>query len=220
MRLLPAILFCFAAGSLSVAAQTLPATNLLDDAKRALESGHLDAARAALDRAEAAGKPDARALDLRGLLFLEEKKLDEAVKAFRAAHALDAAIYTPQLHLGDALLREQKWEEARTAYETLKQATNVLILNERLRYAILLTYLGAKDDDEAKDALAAVVFPTETPAYYYAQAAWAFAHGDSKGGAKWMQTASKIFDEKSTAWFGRALYDFGWIKTRPPVVVD
>jgi tetratricopeptide (TPR) repeat protein len=220
MRLLPVITFCLAAGSLLAAEQNVPGRNPLDDAKRELEAGHLDAARAVLARINAEGKPDARALDLRGVTFLEENKLEEAVAAFRAAHDLDPAIYTPQLHLGDALLRQRKWEEARSAYEELLKTTNVLTLNERLRYAILLTYLGPKDDAEAKGARERVVFPTETPAYYYAQAAWSFAHGDSKGGAKWIQTGNKIFDDKSTAWFARPLYDFGWVKTRPPVVVD
>ena len=37
---------------------------------------------------------------------------------------------------------------------------------------------------------------------------------------KWMKTAEKIFDEKQTAWFARPLYDFGWIKTKPPIVLD
>ncbi len=40
------------------------------------------------------------------------------------------------------MLRQKKWEEARTIYSEMAKETNVLILSERLRYAVLLTHLG------------------------------------------------------------------------------
>ena len=220
MRLLIAILLCLTAGSLLAADQNVAGIDHLERAKRELHAGRIDAALAALDEMGKRGAPTAQMLDLQGCIYLEQKKFEEAIKAFRAAYEIDPALFTPRLHFADTLLRQGKWEEARTAYEPLLKGTNILILSERLRYAILLCYLGAKDDAGAKAALDRVPFPTETPAYYYAQAAWAFAHADGKSGVKWMRTADEIFDAKKTAWFARPLYDLGWIKTRPPLSLD
>jgi tetratricopeptide (TPR) repeat protein len=217
MWLLIPFLFCLS--PLTLFGDQVAGLNPLEQAKRELQAGRTDAAWAALDEAEKAG-PNAMALDLRGAIYLERQKYEEAAKSFQAAHELDPGLYTPQLHFADTLLRQGKWEEARGAYEPLLKSTNILILSERIRYALLMTYLGAKDDNGAKAALERVPFPTETPAFYYAQAAWAFAHGNSKPAMKWIGSADKIFDEKKTAWFARPLYDLGWIKTKPPLSFD
>jgi tetratricopeptide (TPR) repeat protein len=174
----------------------------------------------ALDQLEAAAQPTAQSLDLRGCILMEQKKLDDALAAFRAAHAADPALFAPRLHIGDALLRQQKWEEARVAYDAVMRETNILISHEKLRFGVLITHLGAGDKAGGQPAFERVTFPTETAAYYYAQAAWAFANGNKRDGEKWMRTAADIFDAKATAWFARPLYELGWIKSKPPLVTE
>ncbi|MEP6808860.1 MAG: tetratricopeptide repeat protein [Chthoniobacterales bacterium] len=212
--LLSAVLACCAA-SASLGAPT----NLLEDARREVDAGRLGAALALLNQAPPA-EASAPILTLRGILYLDQGKYDEAAADFTAASAKDPISYPPRLYLGQALLQQKKWGEARALFEEMETKTNILILNERLRYAILLTYLGAKDDAGAKAALDRLVFPTESPAYYYAQAAWGFAHDNSKAALKWLKTAEGIFDDKRVAWFARPLYDFGWIKKKPAISTD
>ncbi|MEP6821312.1 MAG: tetratricopeptide repeat protein [Chthoniobacterales bacterium] len=221
MRALIAIFACFAAIVSFAAEQKIGGADLLVEATSEARAGHLDAALASVAAAEKSGASESNVLALRGLIHLEQEKLDEAVAEFRAAHEKDPKVAGPRFHLGDALLRQKKWEDARAIYGAMEKETNVLILNERLRYAILLTFLGAKDDAGAKAALDRLVFPTESPAYYYAQAAWAFAHDSKSAAEKWLKTADKMFEQKKqTAWFARPLYDFGWIKDKPPIPLD
>ena len=201
-------------------AQPRAGADLLEVAKREFHQANLDAAGRVLDELEAAAQPTAQSIDLRGCIFLEQKKLDEALAAFRAAHAADPALFAPRLHIGDALLRQQKWEEARAAYDVVMRETNILISHEKLRFAVLMTHLGAGDKAGGQAALERVAFPTETAAYYYAQAAWAFANGNKRDGEKWMDRAGDIFDAKATAWFARPFYEFGWIKTKPPLMTE
>ena len=118
------------------------------------------------------------------------------------------------------LVSQKKWHEARRLYESAMKETKVLIIHERLRYGALIASLGANDDEGGRVAIERLPFPTESAAYYYAQAAWAFAHGAKRDGDKWIQRAEGIFPTKATAWFARPLFDFGWIKTRPPLVAD
>ena len=192
----------------------------VDAARREFQHGDFDAALAILDAVDNSGAPPAQSLDLRGCILMEQKKLDEALDAFRSAHETDRALFAPRLHIGDALLRQQKWAEARAAYDLVMQETNILISHEKLRFAVLMTYLGAGDKPAAQSALERITFPTETAAYYYAQAAWAFANGNKREAEKWMRTAGDIFDERATAWFARPFFELGWIKKKPPLATE
>jgi tetratricopeptide (TPR) repeat protein len=190
--------------------------SLLENAKNDFGAGNFDGALALLDQIDKAEKANADALDLRGVIYFEQGKFEEAKKAFRAANESNPARFLPRLHLGDVLLREKKFTEARDIYETLMRETKVQVSNEKLRYAVLLTYLFARDELHARTALERIKFPTESPAYYYAQAAWEFAHARPKEARPWITAAHRMFDPKASAWFGQPLYDFGWLKEKPP----
>ena len=220
MRALIAVFAFLASALLVTAEEKIPSADPLTVASREMLAGRPEAALAALAVGEKDGALDGKTLSLRGSIRLEQGKFEEAIADFRAAREKDMTMPSPRIHLGDAFLRQKKWEEARAAYAEVLRVTNMIILSERLSYGILLTHLAEKNEAEAKTALERVVFPTESPAYYYAQAAWAFAHDNNKAGVKWLKTADKIFDEKQIAWFARPLYDFGWIKTKPPLVLD
>ncbi len=218
MRRFLAISFCCLA-TLALAQSPLPSgVNLLEAARHNFESGKFDAAWTLLDQAARRKKESGEAIDLRGLIRMEQGKWRDAEKFFRAAHAADAHLFTPRLHLGDLLLREKKYAAARDVYADLFKEANILISVEKLRYAILLTYLAQHDEEHARQVYDKIVFPTESPAYYYAQAAWEFAHGKERDARKWLNTGNRIFDARETAWFAQPLYDLGWIKKKPQLV--
>jgi hypothetical protein len=91
--------------------------------------------------------------------------------------------------------------------------------NERLRFGVLMTYLGEHNEQGAQNALQHIGFPTQTPAYYYAQAASGFAHGQDAEAKKWINAAAKIFEASAIPWFAYPLYEFGWIKKKPPATL-
>ncbi|GEM_PF-1404072 len=210
------LLGVFVAVLLSVTT-TFAAENDLNLAAREYQKENFDAALTALDRYEKSNSPTANSLDLRGCIYLEQKKFDDAKKAFDAAHSANADLFAPRIHAGDALLREKKFDEARDLYRGLLKETNILVSSERLRYAILLTYLGEQKETEARTAYNAITFPTETPAYDYAQAAWFFAHNQKSDAEDWLKKAQKLYDADARSWFARHLYDLGWLKSKPPL---
>lgn len=191
----------------------------LDRAKEEFQDGKFAEALAALDNLEKSSGPTGRTIDLRGRILMEQGQLDEAAKLFAGAHAKDPSSLG-QLHLGDLLLRQKKYADAREAYRVATKATSLLPLYERLRFGILLTFLGEKDEAAAQQALDMIKFPSESGAYYFAQAAWAFAHEQKRDGEKWIKRADEIYSPKLTLWFKRWLYDFGWTKDKPPVSAD
>jgi tetratricopeptide (TPR) repeat protein len=216
MRLLAAsIILAASAARLLADAKQVGTGNQIEIARQNFQTGNLAAANAALDRFEKENKPTVESLDLRGSLLMEQRNFEAAAKAFDAAHVADPANFAPRIHMGDLLFRQKKFAEARGVYENLLKETNILTSNERLRFGILLTYLAERDDKRAQEALNRIPFPTQTPAYYYAQAAWAFAHGKNSEARRWIGTADRIFPAKGDSWFARPLYELGWLKEKP-----
>jgi tetratricopeptide (TPR) repeat protein len=188
----------------------------LETARKSLAADNVKAAHAALDQFEKTNKATAESLDVRGCVYMEQGNFAEAAKAFEAAHDTDGALFPPRIHAGDLLLRQKKFAEARDVYERLLIETNILTSSERVRYGILITYLAERDERGGRTALEAVNFPTQTPAYYYAQAAWAFAHDRKSEARKWIATGERVFATDTESWFARPLYELGWIKKKPP----
>jgi tetratricopeptide (TPR) repeat protein len=217
MRIFIALIFLGGAGLLAAQTSSLALSPGLEEARRNYEKGKLDEALAGLDRFEKSGVPTPDSLDLRGSIYTEQKKFDDAAKAYNDAHTMAPDVFAPRIHLCDLFLRQKKFEEARNGYLVLIKESNVLMWNERLRYGVLLTYLGEHDEKGAKATFDAITFPTETPTYYYAQAAWAFAHGKASEAEKWTGQADKIFERDMIPWFARPLYEFGWLKKKPPL---
>ena len=218
MRVFAVILLCLAIGALTSRAQNL-AASALERARQEFKQGRLETALKALEDAEQGGEPTAPSLDLRGCILVEQEKLDDAVRAFAAANAKEASDST-RVHLANALLRQGKWDDARAAYQAATKETVNLVSNERLRFGVLMTFLGAKDDPGVQLALNAIRFPTESAAYYYAQAAWSFAHDAKRDAEKWIARAEEIHPANRTAWFARPLFDCGWLKKKPPLFYD
>ncbi len=194
-------------------------SNELGVAKAQFQQGKFDAALAVLDRLEKSSRPSMESLDLRGCVYLEQGKFEEAAKAFDGSHAFKFDAFAPRIHHADALLAQKKFTEAGNEYERLIQVKSPM-WPDYARFGLLLAYLGGHEEALAKRVYAEILFPTETPAYYYAQAAWAFGHGKKSDAQKWIGSAKKIFDSGKTAWFDRALYQLGWIKKKPPPSVD
>jgi predicted Zn-dependent protease len=220
MRTTVAFLFLTTAVVRAALPQQAYIADLIDSAKSDYQNDHLDSALMKLDEHDRAKGATAESLDLRGSIALQRGELAGAEKAFSAANKLQPDLIAPRLHLGDLFLREKKYPEAQQVYQKLAQETNILTSNERVRYALLIIALASHDEAAAKSALENIKFPTETPAYYFAQAAWEFSHGDPGSAEKWIATARKIFQPRLIPWFAWPLYDLGWIKDKPapPVI--
>lgn len=219
MRVIVALIF-LAIASVSVAQKEFSAfNNELGAARSAYLKEKFDHALEVLDRSDKSSSRTAESLDLRGCIYLEQGKFEDAMKAFEAAHAIKYEAFSPRIHLADTLLHQKKFEEARIEYEKLMDY-KAPMWPDYARFGVFVTYLGEHDENLARRMLGEIVFPTETPAYYYAQAAWSFAHDKKADAQKWIGAAKKIFDPSKTGWFDRTLYQFGWLKKKPAPSVD
>ena len=68
-------------------------------------------------------------------------------------------------------------------------------------------------------------FTGDTPALYYAQAAWEYKHNNSEKAADWTGSANKIYSPALNSVFADAFYDVGWMQrpegsTAPALAFD
>jgi tetratricopeptide (TPR) repeat protein len=220
MRMIVALAFLATAG-LSFAQKEYPGlSSELGAAKQSYLRGKFEEALATLDRSDKSSGATMESRDLRGCIFMEQGKFDDAAKSFEAAHIANFNAFAPKIHRADLLLRQKKFEEAHTEFEKLANDTKAPMWPEYARFGALVCSLGEHDDAGAQQALATIVFPTETPAYYYAQAAWSFAHGKKSDALKWIDSAKRIFQADKTTWFDQWIYHSGWLKKKPAPAID
>src|SRR5207245_7690509 len=55
-------------------------------------------------------------------------------------------------------------------------------------------------------------FTGDTPALYYAQAAWEFQHNNPEKASDWTASANKIYSSALNSVFADAFYDVGWMQ--------
>src|SRR5207253_9031050 len=68
-------------------------------------------------------------------------------------------------------------------------------------------------------------FTGDTPALYYAQAAWEYKHNNPEKAADWTSSANKIYSPALNSVFADAFYDVGWMQrpegsTAPALAFD
>ena len=62
-------------------------------------------------------------------------------------------------------------------------------------------------------------FTDQTPALYYAQAAWLFQHGNSKPARQWVDSAKKLFSEEANSEFAHTLLDLSSLGQETPGII-
>ncbi len=149
--------------------------------------------------------------NLRGAIYAEQHAFEKAEDAFEKAGKLTPGDFWPQYNLAELLLMQRKYGPAAAAFKGLEvYAGHEELVQFKLVYSDLLMH----DTDAAKAVLDAMKFPADTPAYYYANAAWAFAHNDKKQGAYWTTAGLKVFGLDRCLSFYDALAQVNWVPMR------
>jgi tetratricopeptide (TPR) repeat protein len=151
--------------------------------------------------------------NLRGAIAIERGRYDEAEVDLRHALENDPKHYPAIFNLTEIPFRQKKYAEAREAMEKMLTANPK---DELVQYRIYLSYLFEGNEPQAKATLDKIVFPANTPAYYYAQAAWALKHGDQKEAASWLKSSARVFKPVQNELFASSLREVGLLPALPP----
>lgn len=165
-----------------------------------------------LDRADLLLAPTPLSLNTRGAVAIERKDFVEGERLCRAALQQDAKFFPARFNLGEIPFVKGDYAEARRIYQEILDEDE---RNELVGYRIFLTHLMEKDYETAKRLLDAMRFPSDTAAYYYAHAAWDFAHAREEKARGWIRSGDWVFPRTRNLYFADVLYDLGWMKREP-----
>ena len=84
--------------------------------------------------------------------------------------------------------------------------------DELARFRVFLTYLLEENYSDARRTIDLIPFPGDTPAYYYANAAWDFGHQRPEAAKKWIGRAYWTFIPEKCATFDDSIYELGWME--------
>jgi predicted Zn-dependent protease len=136
---------------------------------------------------------DAFLLNLQGAAYTRLKDYPAAEKSFRAALDKQPGLFAAQFNIGEIQFLQQKYREA------FEHFSSMLLRdpgNELLQFKTFLCLLQMKDEDRAKQVLARIRYPGETPAWYYSQAAWELSKGNKSKASNYLSTAKTLYRDK------------------------
>jgi len=183
-------------------------------AERAYRRRDLEGAWRLLDQIDATSPNQAVTYNLRGEILLDQGKTDEAETALRNASAADPQLLAARYNLARVPFAKKDYATARKELEALLGAISGGKEKQRerlIRYQIFLTLLLEGHEGAAQKAMDEFKMMDDSPALYYAQAAWAFQHGNPKQGNNWVANASNLYSAELNRTFAAPFSDLGWV---------
>lgn len=195
------------------------AAEKFETAEQAFQQRDYTAAKRLIDEADAADPNQPATINLRGEILLAQKDFDGAENAFKQAAKIDPKFREAQYNLAQIPFKKKDYTKARDRFEALfnntpspggdkNQAAQII------KFKIYLTLLLEGKDSRAQKMMEQFQFTGDTPALYYAQAAWEFKHNNVAKANDWIVSAKKIYSPALNLVFADSFYDVGWMQ--PP----
>ena len=186
-----------------------------EQAQQALRQRDLATALKLADEADQADPNQAATINLRGEILMQQEQFDQAEAAFKKAAKLDPKLREAQYNLAQIPFKKKEYAKARDRFETLYKRTPGGDKNqaaELIKFKIYMTLLLEGKESRAHAMMDEFQFTGDTPALYYAQAAWEFQHNNPEKAADWAASANKIYSSALNSVFADAFYDVGWMQ--------
>lgn len=149
------------------------------------------------------------ALNIRGAIAIEQKKYDEGRDFCLQALKADPNFYPARFNLCEIPFVQGKYKEARALLRNLLES---FPKDDLVKFRIYLTFLLEKDDDAAQQHRDHVPFLSDSPVYYYTQAAWEFAHGNPTAAKGWLTRGNEVFPPVRHQNYIDVFYDLRWLE--------
>src|SRR5436190_9358140 len=195
------------------------ATEKFEAAEQAFQQRDYTAAKRLIDETDAAEPNQPATINLRGEILLAQKDFDGAENAFKQAAKIDPKFREAQYNLAQIPFKKKEYTKARDRFEALfnntpapggdkNQAAQII------KFKIYLTLLLEGKDSRAQKMMEQFQFTRDTPALYYAQAAWEFKHNNAAKANDWIVSARKIYSPALNDVFADSFYDLGLLQNQ------
>ena len=191
------------------------ARSKFEQSQQALRQGDLATALKLIDEADQSDPNKPVILNLRGEILMAQQQFDQAEAAFKKAARLDPKLREAQYNLAQIPFKKKDYAKAQERFEALVNRMPGGDKNqaaELIKFKIYMTLLLAGKDTRAHAMMEEFQFTGDTPALYYAQAAWEYKHNNAEKAQDWTNSANKIYSPALNSIFADAFYDVGWIQ--------
>ncbi|HJY20005.1 MAG TPA: tetratricopeptide repeat protein, partial [Chthoniobacterales bacterium] len=168
-----------------------------------------------VDEADKVDPNQPATLNLRGEILMQQGQFDNAEVAFKKAAKLDPKLRDAQYNLAQIPFKKKEYAKARDRFETLSKRIPGGDKNQAaalLKFKIYMTLLMEGKESRAHSMMEEFQFTGDTPALYYAQAAWEYKHNNAQKAEDWTSSANKIYSPALNGVFADAFYDVGWLQ--------
>jgi Flp pilus assembly protein TadD len=204
------------------------ARSKFEQSQQALRQRDLATALQLIDEADNADPNQPATLNLRGEILMQQQQFDQAEAAFKKAAKLDPKFREAQYNLAQIPFKKKDYAKARERFEALYKRTPGGDKNqaaELIKFKVYMTLLLEGKESRAHAMMEEFQFTGDTPALYYAQAAWEYKHNNSEKAVDWTGSANKIYSPALNSVFADAFYDVGWMQrpegsTAPALAFD
>src|SRR5437762_2018304 len=204
------------------------ARSKFEQAQQALRQRDFATALKLVGEADQADPNQPLTLNLRGEILMQQQQFDQAEAAFKKAAKLDPKLSEAQFNLAQIPFKKKEYAKARERFETLYKRAPSGEKNqaaELIKFRIYLALLLDGKESRAHAMMEEFQFTGDTPALYYAQAAWEYKHNNAEKAAEWTTSANKIYSAALNNVFADPFYDVGWLQrpegsTAPAVAFD
>jgi hypothetical protein len=186
------------------------------EAMKSFQARDFTGALAYADRADALVPATVWTLNVRGAVAIEQLNFAEGERFCREALKLEPTFFPAKFNLCEIPFLQQQYAAARKGWVSLYERTAPEDpTTELLVYRVFLTYLLEEDMTHAKEWLEKLPFPSQTPAYQYAHAAWERQNGNLTKWQEWIESAEFIWPLSKRSSFSDVLLQLKWLKPDP-----
>ena len=192
------------------------AKSRIEQARQAFQQRDLATALKYVNDADAADPNQAGIINLRGEILMEQKQFDQSEAEFKKALKADPKFRQAQFNLALVPLKKKDYTTARDRFEALLGKTPGGDKSEGaqiIKFNIFMTFLLEGKESRAQKMMEQFQFTGDTPALYYAQAAWEFKHNNPNKATDWITSAKKIYSPALNLVFADSFYDLGWLQS-------
>src|SRR6266581_4552476 len=204
------------------------ARSKFEQSQQALRQGDFATALKLIDEADQSDPNKPAILNLRGEILMQQQQFDQAEAAFKKAARLDPKLREAQYNLAQIPFKKKDYAKAQERFEALYNRIPGGDKNqaaELIKFKIYMALLLEGKESRAHAMMEEFQFTGDTPALYYAQAAWEYKHNNPEKAGDWTGSANKIYSPALNSVFADAFYDVGWMQrpegsTAPALAFD
>jgi tetratricopeptide (TPR) repeat protein len=148
--------------------------------------------------------------NLRGAVYVRQKKYDEAQKIFADLYQKDPQNVMALFNLGETYFLQKNYSEATKHFQAFTEKSKTQ--NSLGVYKVFLCNLQTGNEATAKKTLDETQATISDPLYYYLNAAYLFKQGKLEDARGYLASAFQIYPGQANAAFIDSLIELGYVK--------